>query len=75
VDFVVIDPVTTAILLVIELDDKTHRLPDRQSRDTFVDEALKSAGVAILRIPAAREYDLDALREQVEHALRYMVSA
>jgi hypothetical protein len=75
VDFVIIDPVTTAILLVIELDDKTHRLPDRQSRDTFVDEALKSAGVAILRVPAAREYDLEALREQVEHALRYMVSA
>jgi hypothetical protein len=75
VDFVVIDPVTTAILLVIELDDKTHRLPDRQSRDVFVDQALAAAGVAILRVPAAREYDLDDIRGQIEHVLRYTVSA
>jgi hypothetical protein len=75
VDFLVYDPVTTAILLVIELDDKTHRLPDRQTRDVFVDEALQAAGVAILRVPAAREYDLDLLREQIDHLLRYMVPA
>lgn len=75
VDFVIYDPVTTAILLVIELDDKTHQLPDRQTRDVFVDEALKAAGVAILRVPAAREYDLDALREQIEHVLRFVVPA
>ncbi len=72
VDFVIIDPVTTAILLVIELDDKTHQLADRQSRDVFVDQALASAGVAILRVPAAREYDLDELRDQVEHILRHV---
>lgn len=72
VDFVVIDPVTTAILLVIELDDKTHQQADRQSRDVFVDQALAAAGVAILRVPAAREYDLDELRDQVEHLLRHV---
>ena len=72
VDFVVIDPVTTAILLVIELDDRTHDRPDRRARDLFVDDALAAAGVAILRVPAAREYSLDALREEVEHLLRYI---
>src|SRR4051812_35303127 len=72
VDFVVFDPVTTAILLVIELDDKTHGLADRKTRDIFVDDALKAAGVAILRVPAAREYDLDLLRDQIGHLLRFV---
>jgi len=72
VDFVIIDPLTTAILLVIELDDKTHQQADRQSRDLFVDRALAAAGVAILRVPAAREYDLDELRDQLDHALRHI---
>lgn len=75
VDFVVFDPVTSAILLVIELDDRTHDLPERRSRDVFVDDALAAAGVAILRVPAARAYDLDDLREQVEHMLRYAARA
>lgn len=72
VDFVVIDPLTTAILLVIELDDKTHRQADRQTRDVFVDEALAAAGVAILRVPAAREYDLEELRDRIEYILRHV---
>jgi hypothetical protein len=75
VDFVVFDPVTTAIILVIELDDRTHDLPDRRSRDLFVDDALAAAGVAILRVPAAKEYDLDELREQVEYVLRHIATA
>lgn len=75
VDFVVFDPVTTAIILVIELDDRTHQQPDRQSRDVFVDQALAAAGVAILRVPAAKEYDLEGLREQIAHALRHTVAA
>lgn len=75
VDFVVFEPVTTAILLVIELDDKTHQQADRQTRDVFVDEALKAAGVPILRVIAAREYDLDTLREQIEHLLRFVTPA
>lgn len=75
VDFVIIDPLTTAILLVIELDDKTHQQADRQSRDVFVDQALAAAGVAILRVPAAREYDLDELQEQIAHQLRHIAAA
>ncbi|HEX8911874.1 MAG TPA: DUF2726 domain-containing protein [Humisphaera sp.] len=70
VDFVIVDPVTTAILLVIELDDRTHELADRRARDVFVDDALAAAGVPILRVPAARDYNLEDLREKVEHILR-----
>lgn len=75
VDFVVFEPVTTAILFVIELDDKTHDRPDRQARDQFLDAALQAAGVGILRVPAAREYDLDDLREQIDHLLRHTSAA
>ena len=70
VDFVLVDVVTTAIRLVIELDDRTHRLPDRQDRDTFVNRALAAAGVPILHVPAAAAYDPRALRGDVSAALR-----
>jgi hypothetical protein len=65
VDFVLADADTTAIALVIELDDRTHQRADRQERDVFVDRALAAAGVPILRIPAAASYDVRVLRNQI----------
>jgi very-short-patch-repair endonuclease len=65
VDFVLADPDTTAIALVIELDDRTHQKRDRFERDTFVDRALAAAGVPILRITCAASYDVKALRAQL----------
>ena len=49
VDFVIIDPVTTAILLVIELDDKTHERPDRASTDEKKNKASADAGLRLIR--------------------------
>jgi len=62
VDFVVYDRFTTAIIAVVELDDKSHNAADRRDRDTFVDGVLGSLGVAIVRIRAASSYDIDMLR-------------
>ena len=68
-DFVLVDVATTDIRLAIELDDRTHRRPDRRDRDTFVDRALATAGVPILRVPAAARYDAAALRGELHAAL------
>ena len=70
VDFVLVNADTTAILLAIELDDKTHLAADRRERDRFVDKALAAAGIAILRVPAAAEYDMRVIRSAVNERLR-----
>ncbi len=63
IDFVLCDPGTLQPKLAIELDDRSHERPDRQERDEFVDRAFESAGLRLLRIPVAKNYDPKQLRE------------
>jgi hypothetical protein len=70
VDFVLADADTTAIALVIELDDRTHQRAARQERDAFVDRALAAAGIPILRVATASTYDVRALRNQIAGLVR-----
>jgi hypothetical protein len=58
VDFVLVDRGTTEVLLVVELDDRSHRHPKRRERDAFVDRALRRAQVPILHVQVADEYPL-----------------
>lgn len=62
VDFVVCEAKTLRILLVIELDDRTHDDPDRQERDSFVDDVLAAAGIPIHHVRARQAYDVEELR-------------
>ncbi|MFO0808999.1 MAG: DUF2726 domain-containing protein [Gemmataceae bacterium] len=55
-DFVVVDPKTTKVVVAIEVDDRSHAHPKRQARDHFVDLAMRAARVPLLRVPAARAY-------------------
>ena len=57
VDFILFNRTTTAVDLVIELDDKSHRRADRAARDAFVDHVLLSATIPVLRVPVAQAYD------------------
>lgn len=57
VDFVLADAGTLGIRMVIELDDRSHARTNRRERDVFVDRALEAAGIPILRVPAATQYD------------------
>lgn len=57
VDFVLAGRQAVRPLLVIELDDASHQRKDRIERDAFVDEALATAGLPILRIVCAKAYD------------------
>ncbi len=50
VDFVLCDPHTLAPVLAVELDDRSHRRPDRAERDAFLDHALEDAGLPLLRV-------------------------
>ncbi len=70
VDFVLVNPLTTAPLLVIELDDSTHDAQHRKVRDAFVDEAMYQAQVPILHVPLRPRYDENNLRAQILEILR-----
>lgn len=69
VAFVVCDTDSRNILCVVELDDKSHRVKSRQERDGFVEEALRAAGVPLLRFPAKASYALSDVREKLAGVL------
>lgn len=62
VDFVGCDPRDLSVKFVVELDDRSHEREDRRERDSFVDGALKAAGIPVFHIPARRGYTADDVR-------------
>ncbi len=68
VDFVICDKSLT-VLACIELDDKTHEEPERQRADNNKDEALKAAGIPILRIKTNKMPSIELLKIMLEKTL------
>jgi predicted RNA-binding Zn-ribbon protein involved in translation (DUF1610 family) len=56
IDFLLCDPQTARPLVGIELDDKSHRRPDRQERDQFVDGVFAAASLPLVHIPVQSHY-------------------
>ena len=75
VDFVLCDSATTEPRLLIELDDSSHQRAHRRSRDAFLGEAVRRAGLPILRVPAKRSYAPDQLRRLISSVLAGDVDA
>ena len=69
VDFVLCTRDTLSPILAIELDDRSHRQPERQARDRFVDEAFAAAGLPLLRIPAQYGYTASELQQMIREKL------
>jgi hypothetical protein len=69
VDFVLCEPATLRPCLAIELDDRSHRRPDRVERDAFVDRVFADAALPILHVPVRRAYDALALASQIGASL------
>lgn len=55
-DFVVVDVETSKILFAIELDDKSHNSFGARKRDNEKNNAMKEAGVKLIRIKATKVY-------------------
>lgn len=64
-DFVVFERSSSRILLGIELDDSSHRHPNRVARDAFVDQAMAAAGVPLLRVQVTRTYNGGDLKKEI----------
>ncbi len=62
VDFVLFDKEYFTPHLVIELDDASHMLPKRESRDDFVNSILNRVGIKIAHIKTAHHYDLNEIK-------------
>ncbi len=69
-DFILCHPGTLQILAAIELDDSTHSLPKRQTRDRFVNQACESAELNLIRVAVAQDYDVKQLRLKIQNAIR-----
>jgi hypothetical protein len=69
VDFVLCDPQTLQPAVVVELDDSSHRRPDRRDRDAFVDQAMNCAGLPILHVPARTSYSPAELATELERVM------
>jgi very-short-patch-repair endonuclease len=69
IDFVICDYETLEVKLCIELDDSSHRRPDRVARDKFVNVALTAAGLPLLRVRVQEKYENAILRKDIEDAL------
>jgi len=69
VDFVLCTSDTVAPLLCIELDDTSHKRQKRVERDAFLDAALAAARLPLLHIPAARAYNVAAIKQQIDQLL------
>jgi len=68
-DFTICRESDLAIMGVVELDDQSHDRADRQARDRFLEQALRSAGIPLLRVNAARGYDTVQLSNQLKALL------
>ena len=74
VDFVLCDPDTLRPILAIELDDRSHRRPDRIERDAFVDRIFNDAKLPLIRFPARRAYDPRMIADAIAQAVPLSVS-
>jgi hypothetical protein len=69
VDFVLYQVMTTRVLAVLELDDRSHNDPTRRKRDRFVDTALQAVDIRVLRVRASRRYDVTTVGRYLDRAL------
>jgi very-short-patch-repair endonuclease len=64
IDFVLLNP-DLAVLLAIEIDDKSHMQEKRQADDAKKTKALRDADISLLRFPAAPVLAADEIKRRV----------
>lgn len=69
VDFVLCDKAYISPKLAIELDDKSHERPERQSRDREVERILQDAGVPLLRLENHGHFNQSELAQKIKEAI------
>jgi very-short-patch-repair endonuclease len=70
VDFLLCDKESLRPLLVIELDDNSHRKYDRRESDEFKNKTFAAIGLPIKRITVQAHYSTPELHEQIRSVLQ-----
>ncbi|MGB7316106.1 MAG: DUF2726 domain-containing protein [Nodosilinea sp.] len=68
-DFVLCDRDRLKVLAAVELDDSSHQRVDRVKRDDFLNQAVKSAGLPLIRFPVQTAYEQEAIQHHIAQAL------
>ncbi len=68
VDFLIIESCSSRPILAIEIDDSSHNRKDRQERDLFINEALATARIPIVRFGANQQIQLGAIEHHLNAA-------
>lgn len=69
VDFLLCGKMRVEPLLVIELDDVSHKYPDHLERDKFKNDTFDAVGLPYLRIELQKSYDANILRSQIKERI------
>lgn len=70
IDFLICSRDTFAPLLAIELDDKSHNLPQNHKRDIEKNKILSSAKIPMMRVQNRRDYDSNQLKKEILRHIR-----
>ncbi|OQY55820.1 MAG: topoisomerase [Candidatus Parabeggiatoa sp. nov. 2] len=62
-DFLLCEKTDVSIICAIELDDKSHQSNRRKSRETFLENACRSAGVPLARFPVRATYNISEIKK------------
>lgn len=68
-DFVLCDRDSLKVLAAVELDDSSHQRVDRIKRDDFLNQAVESAGLPLIRFPVQTAYDREAIQRHIAQTL------
>jgi hypothetical protein len=69
-DFLICDKNYISPVLAIELDDSSHVMLSRVERDNFLETALASARLPLLRFPVKRVYEINEIKEKMVEFLK-----
>ncbi|WP_225885420.1 DUF2726 domain-containing protein [Leptolyngbya sp. KIOST-1] len=68
-DFVLCDRNSLRVVAAVELDDSSHQRSDRIKRDDFLNQAVQSAGLPLIRFPVQPVYEQDAIQHRIAQTL------
>lgn len=70
IDFVLMEPQSMSVVLLLEVDDKTHRRYTRRKRDQVVNRVCREAGLQIIHFKARWTYSSAIIGHIIEDRLR-----
>ncbi|MEA5451498.1 DUF2726 domain-containing protein [Leptolyngbya sp. CCNP1308] len=68
-DFVLCDPASLKILAAVELDGSSHQRGNRIKRDDFLNQAVASAGLPLIRFLVQESYRQEAIQRDIAKTL------